>query len=180
LVIANQVFAQVDEGNITTFEDGTPAVADEVNANFQALVDSINSLADRVGSLESSSNNSQGFSGSYTLTGMGASMDCSGGNAIAITIYGISGTGTATNGELSYNLTEKGMDPVLRDDGNSNFVVDARSRNLTDSGTLSFDSNGVFSGIDGGSFSADGSAFVLSNSTADCSGDVTHLVGVRN
>jgi len=178
--IATTAVAQVSESDITTFEDGTPAVADEVNGNFQAVVDAINSLATRVGSLESSSeNSSQGFSGSYILTGVGHAMDCSD-IAIAITTYGISGSATAANGELSFTLTEKGMDPVLRDDGTGNFVVDSRDRVETDSGTLAFDSNGVFTGIDAGAFSADGSVFTLTNSTAACSGDVTHLVGIRN
>lgn len=180
MALALPAIAQVSESALTTFEDGTPAVAGEVNGNFQALADAINSLADRVATLESSSGNGQGFSGSYILTGVGMSMDCSSGNAIAITLYGISGSGTAANGELSFSLTETGMDPVLRHDADGNFEIDQRSRSLSDSGTLSFDSNGVFSGIDAGAFSADGSSFVLTNSTADCSGDVTHIVGVRN
>jgi len=180
MVLALPTMAQVSDSDITTFEDGTPAVAAEVNGNFQAVVDAINSLATRVGILESSSeNNSQGFSGSYIITGVGHSMDCSE-NAIAITTYGITGSATAANGELSFTLTETGMAPVLRDDGTGNFEVDSRDRSQTDSGSLPFDSNGVFTGIDAGAFSADGSVFTLTNSTAACSGDVTHIIGIRN
>ncbi len=180
MVLALPAIAQVSDADITTFEDGTPAVAAEVNGNFQAVVDAINSLATRVGTLESSSeNNSQGFSGSYIITGVGHAMDCSE-NAIAISTYGITGSATAANGELSFTLTETGMDPVLRDDGTGNFVVDSRDRSGTDSGSLPFDSNGVFTGIDAGAFSADGSVFTLTNSTAACSGDVTHIIGIRN
>lgn len=177
--LALPALAQVSDSDITAFEDGTPAVAGEVNANFQALADAINSLADRVGSLESSSNNSQGLTGSYVMTGVGYSMDCSD-NAIAVSMYGITGTATAAAGELSFSLTETGMDPILRDDGLGTFEVVARGRSQSDSGTLTFDSNGVFSGIDAGAFTADGSVFTLTNSTADCSGDVTHIVGIRN
>lgn len=72
------------------------------------------------------------------------------------------------------------MSPILRDDGTGNFEVEARAESVTESDSLSFDSNGVFIGIDAGSFSADGSAFALTNSEAGCPGNVTHIVGIRN
>jgi hypothetical protein len=123
LIISNQIFAQVDEGNVTTFEDGTAAVAGEVNANFQALIDAINSVADRVSTLESSGGSSAGFSGNYTLTGIGMATDCDGtiGGAIAITLIGLYGTGVAADGQLSLTLNEKSMDPILRDNGTGTF-----------------------------------------------------------
>ena len=53
LIIAGPVSAdEVDEANVTSFTDGTPAVADEVNANFQALIDAINDNASRIAALE--------------------------------------------------------------------------------------------------------------------------------
>lgn len=184
MVLALPAYAQVSDSAITTFEDGTPAVAGEVNANFQALADAINALADRVGSLESSSDsdNGQGFSGSYTITGVGMDTDCSDtiSNAIAISMFGITGSGVAADGVLSFTLTDKKMAPILRDNGTGTFEVEARAETNTESSSISFDSNGVFSGIDAGSFTADGSAFVLTNSNAGCPGDVTHIVGVRN
>jgi len=183
MALALPAFAQVSDSAITTFGDGTPAVAAEVNGNFQAIVGAINSLADRVSSLESSSgsDSGQGFSGSYTITGVGFNMDCSS-NAVAITMYGVTGSATAANGVLSFSVTETGADPILRDDGLGTFEVESRSRNQSDSGSLNFDSNGVFSsGIDAGSFTADGSVFSLTDSDSGCTGGgISHWVGVRN
>ena len=43
---------EVNPGSITTFEAGTPAVADEMNANFAALISAINDNAQRMAALE--------------------------------------------------------------------------------------------------------------------------------
>jgi hypothetical protein len=42
----------VDSNQITLFQGGTPALASEVNANFAALIDSINDNADNIASIE--------------------------------------------------------------------------------------------------------------------------------
>ncbi len=167
---------------MTTFEDGSPAVADEVNANFQALINAINDNATRLAALESSqSNENQGFSGNYTLTGIGMATDCQGttGNSIAITLMGLYGSGVAADGQFSFTLTEKSMDPILRDDGVGNFEVEARGSEESEDSILTFNSAGVFDGIDAGAFSEDGSTFTLTNSTQGCPGDVTYIHGVR-
>jgi len=146
------------------------------------LISAINDNATRLAALESSGgNNSQGFSGNYTLTGIGMATDCSGtiGSAIAITLIGISGTGVASDGQLSITLTERSIDPILRDDGTGNFEVEARGETNTDSDTVSFTSDGVFIGIDAGVFSEDGSTFTLTNSNPGCPGDVTYIHGIR-
>ncbi len=63
---------EVDGSSVTTFEDGTPAVAQEVNANFQALIDAINDNAARLASLEASNQNSNSVSGkTYQLNSIG-------------------------------------------------------------------------------------------------------------
>lgn len=181
IVIAFPAFGQVEEGNITSFTDGTTAVAAEVNANFQALLDGINSLADRVASLESSSGGSGEIGGSYIISGVGITTDaCGDGSAIALTFSGISGTATASNGVLTLNLTEERIDPILRDDGTGNFEVENRTDILVEPTDLSYGSNGVISGIDAGAFSADGSVFTLSNANLGCESDATFITGVRN
>lgn len=186
IVLASPLMAdEVDESGVTAFEDGTPAVAAEVNANFQALIDAINDNATRITALESSagSGDSEGFDGNYIITGVGMSSDCSGdtGSSMALTLYGIHGSATASDGTLSFTLTEEGMDPILRDDGVGNFEVVSRARNESDSGTLTYSASGVFEGIDGGGFSADGSTFNLMNvDEQGCPGDVTFIVGTRS
>lgn len=51
--MANPVAAdEVDPADITLFEPGTPAVAEEVNANFAALIAAINDNAQRIAALE--------------------------------------------------------------------------------------------------------------------------------
>lgn len=62
----------VDQSAVTTFEDGTPAVAAEVNGNFQALIDAINDNAAAIAALESSSSSSNSVSGaSFQLNQIG-------------------------------------------------------------------------------------------------------------
>ena len=172
LVMTLPAIAQIDNGSITAFQDGTPAVAAEVNANFQALLEGVNALADRVASLESGGSDSEGIGGTYSISGMGAATDCSD-TSIAITLIGISGTATASDGMLTLNITEKTMDPIIRDDGVGNFEVVARGNTRSDTSEIPYDANGVISGIDAG-------AFTLSNSSAGCGGDITFITGVRN
>jgi hypothetical protein len=58
-LICGQAAAEtVEESDITTFEDGTPAVAAEVNANFQALITAINDNATRLAAIEASAGSS--------------------------------------------------------------------------------------------------------------------------
>jgi len=54
---------KVDSSSVTTFQDGTPAVAGEVNGNFQALIDAINDNAARLAALEAASSGSNSVSG---------------------------------------------------------------------------------------------------------------------
>ena len=64
--------AEIDDSSMNTFTDGTPALADEVNSNFEVLVDAVNSLGERLASLESSSEVSNSISGStYQLNEIG-------------------------------------------------------------------------------------------------------------
>ena len=179
-IAALPVAAQVEQGSITSFTDGTPAVAGEVNANFQALLDGINSLADRVASLESSSGSSGEIGGSYTISGVGVTTDACSTSAIALTFSGIAGTATASNGVLTLNLSEERIDPILRDDGQGTFEVENRTDILVETSEVSYGSNGVISGIDSGAFSADGSVFTLSNSNLGCESNITFITGVRN
>ena len=183
MLVSLSAHSQVDQASLNSFEDGTPAVAAEVNANFQALLDGINSLADRVATLEAASGSNIGsISGSYLLTGVGLDTDCTGdiGNSIAITMHGLSGTAQAADGVLTFTMNEESMAPILRDDGVGNFEVQSRSETEIDSGSISFDSNGVFLDIDGGGFSADGSVFTLSNTDPGCPGNISLVMGVRN
>lgn len=63
---------EVNDSSVTTFEDGTPALADEVNANFQALIAAINDNAVRLAALEAGSQSSNSVSGStYQLNAIG-------------------------------------------------------------------------------------------------------------
>lgn len=64
---------EVDSSSVTTFEDGSPAVAGEVNANFQALINAINDNAAAIAALESSgSAESNSVSGAtFTLNQIG-------------------------------------------------------------------------------------------------------------
>lgn len=69
---------EVDESAITTFEDGTPALADEVNANFQALIDAINNNAaiaaanaDRLDALEANTPSNSISGNTYSLNEIG-------------------------------------------------------------------------------------------------------------
>jgi hypothetical protein len=52
LCIAAVIGSSVDQERITTFEAGTPAVASEINENYQALIDAINNNAARLALLE--------------------------------------------------------------------------------------------------------------------------------
>ena len=70
--IAHANADEVDESSVTTFEDGTPAVAQEVNGNFQALINAINDNAARLASLEASNQDSNSVSGkTYQLNSIG-------------------------------------------------------------------------------------------------------------
>lgn len=52
-------------GQVTTFTSGTPAVAAEVNANFQALISAINDNNSRIATLEAAQAASDSVSGRY-------------------------------------------------------------------------------------------------------------------
>lgn len=56
---------EVDTGSVTTFSAGEPAVAADVNANFDALIAAINDNAARIAALETPDNNVAGHT--YTL-----------------------------------------------------------------------------------------------------------------
>lgn len=56
---------EVDTGSVTTFSAGEPAVAADVNANFDALIAAINDNAARIAALENPDNSVAGHT--YTL-----------------------------------------------------------------------------------------------------------------
>ena len=70
---------EVDPSSVTSFQDGSPALADEVNANFQVLIDAINGNAaiasenaQRLAALEESSQESNSIAGNtYQLDSIG-------------------------------------------------------------------------------------------------------------
>ena len=84
---------EVDSSAVTSFTDGTPAIADEVNANFQALIDAINDNAARIAALESSSSSS-----GNSVSGATFSLN-------QIGMFFIAGDGFGTVNNLSQNYT---------------------------------------------------------------------------
>lgn len=89
---------EVDDSSITSFEDGTPALADEVNANFQALIDAINNNAaiasenaQRLAALEARPQESNSVSG----------------NTYQLNSIGIINRGDAANYSSTANLTSR-------------------------------------------------------------------------
>lgn len=56
---------EVDTASVTTFSSGTPAVASEVNGNFDALITAINDNAARIAALETLDNSVAGST--YTI-----------------------------------------------------------------------------------------------------------------
>lgn len=108
----NTQASEVDSGQITTFESGTPARASEVNNTLQALIDAINDNAARIEALEAASERNVAGR-TYALRGngvifIGGPNDSYGdgfGNASAGTFLD-SGTVTfAADGTLSLSLT---------------------------------------------------------------------------
>jgi len=81
---------EVDAANVTDFSNGSPADADEVNANFQALITAINDNASRLAALESSSASSDNSVAGKTFKL----------NQIGILLIG-NGEGAATSANLS-------------------------------------------------------------------------------
>lgn len=73
------IAAEVDEGNVTNFQSGQPALASEVNGTFAALISAINDNATRIAAIEDASNNNsldgKTFSFSSTEVGVASSND---------------------------------------------------------------------------------------------------------
>jgi hypothetical protein len=78
LFISSVSADEVDQSSVTTFEDGSPAIADEVNTNFQALIDAINdnaaiasANAERLAALEANTESNSIAGNTYQLNAIG-------------------------------------------------------------------------------------------------------------
>ena len=186
--LALPAVAQVDGSDITTFEDGTPAVAGEVNANFQALIDAINGNASRIAALEASSgsgsNESNSVSGAtFSLQQIGNIVSGNSDSEFPAT--------TVTILSQSYSLTFN-SDGSLTLDGseseadlgsaNGSVTVNNNGAPVNASGTWSQSGSTISTDL-GSSFtvSADGNVIVVSNFTirGDGGAETSFLVGVR-
>ena len=89
LILSTAVIAgTVNQASVTTFEDGTAAVAGEVNANFQALITAINDNASRITALESADGANNSVSGNtYTLKQLGIVLSGNNNNLAIINNY---------------------------------------------------------------------------------------------
>ena len=85
---------EVDESSVTDFSNGSPADADEVNTNFQALISAINDNATRLAALESSSSSSDNSVAGKTFKL----------NQIGVMLRG-NGSGGATSNTLQQSYT---------------------------------------------------------------------------
>ena len=85
-VIPFPVFSQVPH----TFTDGTPALAEEVNANFGALVSALDALTARVNALESTTTAS--LAGTYDYFEIGVDVDQNSSSGFSIAGSGTTGT----------------------------------------------------------------------------------------
>lgn len=117
----------VDASAVTTFQDGTPALAGEVNGNFQALIDAINDNASRLAALEAAS----------------GSDDSVAGHVFALRQMGITNRGQETTLGTTANLSQA-YTVTFNADGSVTFVGEENEAELVIPGfKLAIHSNGA-------------------------------------
>lgn len=188
LFLTGSVFAdEVDQSSVTSFTDGTPAVANEVNANFQALIDAINDNAAAIAALqENSSAESNSVSGAtFRLNQIGNILTGgAGGNDVSV-VTGMIQTYTIefnSDGSLGFSGTEFEVDLEAQ---SGNLSINANGDPVSESGTWSQSGSSVSTSL-GVTFtvSADGNVILLNEFTTDTDSsgdrvDTSFLVGVR-
>lgn len=160
----------IDTSSIpNTFSNGSPADADEVNANFEYLRNNLDLLVELLEERKAISTDADRFTGTYFVSGMEFTLDsCQG--APQVNHSAIVGTATVTNGVVSFSNTQTRY--VLRDGHLDEASSHVDTEDLgADSFELTLDSAGNFSGVSG-AMAADGNSFsIISNDTegSDCS-----------
>jgi len=188
LFLTGSVFAdEVDESSVTSFTDGTPAVAGEVNANFQALIDAINDNASRIAALESSSSSdSNSVSGAtFRLNQIGNILTGGpGGNDVSV-ITGMVQSYTvvfSADGSLSLSGAEYEADLEAQ---SGNFSINSNGDPVSESGTWTQSGSTLSTNL-GVDFyvSGDGNVIIANEFSTDTDStgdraDTSFLVGVR-
>lgn len=154
---------EVNDASVTTFEDGTPALADEVNANFQALIDAINDNAARLAALEAGNQDSNSVSGStYQVHAIGIINRGDAGNysstANLTSLYTVT-----FNSNGTFQLSGSENDAHLNTDNNELTLL-LQNDPVSLSGSYSQNGNSVTTSEEDVSFtvSADGNVLVFS------------------
>lgn len=188
LFMTGSVFAdEVDQSSVTSFTDGTPAVANEVNANFQALIDAINDNAAAIATLEanSSSDNNSVSGATFRLNQIGNILTGgSGGNDVSVVTAMIQ-TYTVdfnSDGSLGFSGSEFEVDLEAQ---SGNLIINANGDPVSEPGTWTQSGSSVSTSL-GVTFtvSADGNVILLNEFTTDTDSsgdraDTSFLVGVR-
>jgi hypothetical protein len=180
------IAGEVNNGNVTTFQSGQPAVAADVNSTFAALITAINDNATRIATLEEATPDNSVAGKTYAIRSINSQVAAGGEN---YTPSGPNGFVNVSNGTLSATLTfdSAGLSGTfVNDDGSDQeFEVNVPTNkienftdDLGDSGPITFEQVGSNLAVTfdegGGEFftinflvSGDGSLLVATTSEFD-------------